>query len=147
LRANGNRTLLRLIADSPVLLVLARVGQWVDRTRSRQRRDRHPVMSRRTRHCGVSRTARGEPAGRVLLVGRDRLSPANQVNERSKMNTGDFDDVIAFLPQRQRNSPAAVRCDVQDHYPESEILDFRHYFGNVLICASNKCIANRTALS
>src|SRR6185437_14565427 len=63
------------------------------------------------------------------------------------MNTGYFDDVIAFLPQWQRNSPTTVRCDVQDHDPESEILYFRHYFSNVLIRASNECVANRTALS
>jgi len=36
---------------------------------------------------------------------------------------------------------------VQDHYAKPEILDFGHYFGNVLIRASNECIANRTALS
>jgi len=39
----------------------------------------------------------GEPAGGILLIGCDGLSPANQVNERSKMNTGNFHDVIAFL--------------------------------------------------
>jgi hypothetical protein len=36
---------------------------------------------------------------------------------------------------------------VQNYYSESEILDFGHYFGNMLIRASNECVANRTALS
>jgi hypothetical protein len=36
---------------------------------------------------------------------------------------------------------------VQNHYTESEILDFRHYFGNMFVSASNECITNRTALS
>jgi hypothetical protein len=36
---------------------------------------------------------------------------------------------------------------VQDYYTESEILDFRHYFGNMLIRASNECVTNSAALS
>jgi hypothetical protein len=108
LRADGNRTLLSLIAGRPVLPELTRIGQLVDRARSRQRRDRHPVMSSRARALGVGRSARGEPAGRILLVSRGRLGPANQVNERSEMNTGNLDNIVAFLPQRQRNSPAAI---------------------------------------
>ncbi len=63
------------------------------------------------------------------------------------MDTRYFDDVVTFLPQRQRNSPAAVGSYVQDHYAKSEILDFRHYFGNMLVRAGDECIANRTALS
>jgi hypothetical protein len=63
------------------------------------------------------------------------------------VNTGNLDDVVAFLSQRQRNGPTTVRRDVQDHHSEAEILDFRHYFGNMLIRASNERVTNRTTLS
>jgi hypothetical protein len=88
-----------------------------------------------------------ESARGVLLIGPGRLSPTNQVNERSKVNTGNLDNVVTFLPQWQRNCPTAIRSYVQDHYAESEILDFRHYFGNMLVRASNECVTNRAALS
>jgi hypothetical protein len=82
--------LLRLIDDGPVVPVLIRVRQLVHGARSRQRRDRRPL--------GLGGMARCESDRGVLLVGPGRLSPTNQVNERSKVNTGNLDDVVTFLP-------------------------------------------------
>ncbi len=93
LGADSNGTVLRLIDDGLALPVFARVRQRVHRARSRQRRNWQP----NARPFGPGGMACGEPAGGILLIGCDGLSPANQVNERSKMNTGNFHDVIAFL--------------------------------------------------
>ncbi len=91
---NCHRSLLRLINNGPVAPVFARIGQLVNVSRSRQRRERQATR-RRPRVSGM---ARGEPASGELAVRRARLAPANQVNERSKMNTGNLDNIVAFLP-------------------------------------------------
>jgi len=101
---DGHRALLGLIDNGPVAPVLTRIGQLVNVSRSRQRRNRQATCWR----LGASGMARGETASGELAVRRARLGPANQVNERSEMNTGNLDNIVAFLPQRQRNSPAAI---------------------------------------
>jgi hypothetical protein len=85
LRTDGNRALVRLIAGRTVLPILTCIWQLVHDARSRQRRNRQPVMGRRATNSfcpfALGGTTGGVPAGEVLLIGRDRLSATNQVNE------------------------------------------------------------------
>ncbi len=62
------------------------------------------------------------------------------------MYSGDLDDVVAFLAQRLRNGPAAVRRDVQDNYPQAKVLHFSDDLCDVLVSAGNEGVGDRAAL-
>jgi hypothetical protein len=62
------------------------------------------------------------------------------------VNPGDLDDVVAFLPKRQRNGPAAVGGDVQDNDPKAKVLNLGDNLGDVLVSTGDEGIADRTAL-
>src|SRR5260221_2663196 len=63
------------------------------------------------------------------------------------MYSGDLDDVVAFLAQRLRNGPAAVRREVQDNYPQAKVLHFSDDLCDVLVSAGDEGVGDRAALA
>jgi hypothetical protein len=74
------------------------------------------------------------------------LGAADQVDEWPQVHRRNLDNVVAFLPQRLRNGPAAVRGDVENNDPQAEILDLGDDFGKVLISAGDERVGDGAAM-
>jgi hypothetical protein len=95
---------------------------------------------------GVDPAPRSVRVGLVLVIGGEGLRPSDQVDERPQVNPGDLDDVVALLPKRQRNGPAAIGCDVQDDDPQAEVLNLGDDLGDVLVSTGDEGVGDRAAL-
>jgi hypothetical protein len=62
------------------------------------------------------------------------------------MHARNLDQVIGLLAQRLRHGPAAIRRDMQNHYPQAKILHLSHDLGQVLVGARDERIADRAVL-
>jgi hypothetical protein len=78
-----------------------------------------------------------------VLVEPGRLSASDEVHERPKVRAGDFYDVVAFLAERLRDTPRPVGADVQQDYPDAQILHFGDHLREILFGADDDRVANR----
>jgi hypothetical protein len=56
---------------------------------------------------------------------------------------GDFQDVIAFLPQRRRYAPRSLGRDVQQDYPDAQVLHFGDDLGEVFFGTDDDGVTDR----
>src|SRR5262245_52363504 len=132
--------------------VLLRGGPIVGSDRRRVRADCHGQARRlpRPRHSAdqlvVNRSMAAEGEGRATLVWRGRLRAADEVDKGPEMNARDLDGIVALLAEWLRNSPAAIRRDVQDDDAEAKVLYLGDDLCEVLVGAGDERVLDCAAL-
>ena len=79
---------------------------------------------------------------RVLLLRPGGLGPRDQVDERPQMGTRNLGGVIAFLAERPRYGPGSVHRNVQQDYPDAQVLHLGHDLRQVLLGADDDGVAD-----
>ena len=101
-------------------------------------------MSERTeiRPVSVGEDSLRVTAIRVAVIQPGRLRTGYQVHKRPKMRAGNLDDIVAFLPERLRYGLSSVGRDMQQDYPDAQVLHFGNDLREVFLGAGDDRIAD-----